>query len=198
MHILSYPCTRVYKWNNKHKFVSLVCEGKKQTQLLSTASMLWFWRWKRLMVHFRDKFLFFLCCGTSWFKNNFCFHHHVTENLFHFSTNIPAFLTVRWLTRDNIIASSDSVSHLISDICHVFQWYFVLDVLLLPHVVLVTLGLFPILIIMWSHLAYSLFSSLCGSKYVTTRPVSTGVARGWSPPRKIFAHPRKMCWVLIV
>jgi len=41
------------------------------------------------VVHFRDEFLSFLCCGTSWFKNNF--HHSVKQNVFNFSTNIPAF-----------------------------------------------------------------------------------------------------------
>jgi len=30
-----------------------------------------FWRRMRLVVHFRDKFLSFLCCGTSRFKNDF-------------------------------------------------------------------------------------------------------------------------------
>jgi len=50
-----------------------VCGGEKQSQLLSTTSALWFWRRIRFVVAFRDKFLFFLCCETSCFKNNFSF-----------------------------------------------------------------------------------------------------------------------------
>jgi len=37
-----------------------VCEGQKQSQLLSTTLPLWFWRRIRLVVHIRDKFLFFV------------------------------------------------------------------------------------------------------------------------------------------
>jgi len=48
-----------------------VCEGEKQSQLLSTTSPLWFWRRIRLVVHFRDDVLSFLCVGTSCFKNYF-------------------------------------------------------------------------------------------------------------------------------
>ena len=33
-----------------------VCEGQKQSQLLSTTLPLWFWRRIRLVVHIRDKF----------------------------------------------------------------------------------------------------------------------------------------------
>jgi len=36
---------------------------KKQSQLLSSTSPVWYWRRIRL-VHFRDMFLSFLCCGT--------------------------------------------------------------------------------------------------------------------------------------
>ena len=55
------------------KHLTQVCEGEKQSQLLTTTSPLWFWRRIRLLVHFRDKFfvLSFLCCGTSCFKNDF-------------------------------------------------------------------------------------------------------------------------------
>ena len=53
------------------KHLTQVCEGEKQSQLLSTTSSLWFWRRISLVVHFRDKFLPFLCCGTSCFKNDF-------------------------------------------------------------------------------------------------------------------------------
>jgi len=50
------------------KHFTQVCEGEKQSQFLSTTSPLWFWRRIRLVVHFRDKFLSFLCCGTSCSK----------------------------------------------------------------------------------------------------------------------------------
>jgi len=53
------------------KHSTQVCEGEKQSQLLSATSPLWFWRRIRLVVHFRDKFLSFLCCGTSCFQNDF-------------------------------------------------------------------------------------------------------------------------------
>jgi len=48
-----------------------VCEGEKQSQLLSATSLLWFWRRIRLVAHLRDEFLSFLCCGTSWFERSF-------------------------------------------------------------------------------------------------------------------------------
>ena len=44
---------------------------KKQSQLLSTTSPLWFWRRIRHVVHFLEKFLSFLCCGASCSKNDF-------------------------------------------------------------------------------------------------------------------------------
>jgi len=53
------------------KYLTQVCEGKKQSQLLSTTSPLWFWRRIRLVAHFRDVFLSFLCRGTSCLKNAF-------------------------------------------------------------------------------------------------------------------------------
>jgi len=71
------------------KHLTQVCEGGKQSQLLSTTSPLWFWRRIRLVVHFRDRFLSLLCCGASCLKNDF--HHNVKNNLFNISTNIPAF-----------------------------------------------------------------------------------------------------------
>jgi len=48
-----------------------VCEGQNQSQLLSTTSPLWLWRRIRLVAHIRDKFLSFLRCETSCFKNDF-------------------------------------------------------------------------------------------------------------------------------
>ena len=57
--------------NLQVKHSTQVCEGEKQSQLLSTTSPLWFRRRIRLVVHFRDKFLSFLCCGTSCFQNDF-------------------------------------------------------------------------------------------------------------------------------
>jgi len=53
------------------KHLTQVCAGEKQSQLLSTTAPLWFWLRIRLVIHFRDKFLSFLCCGTSCFKNDF-------------------------------------------------------------------------------------------------------------------------------
>ena len=69
-----------------------VCEGEKQSQFLPTTSPLWFWRRIRHGVHFRDKFLSFLHCGTSGtscFKNDFS--SQCRKELFHISTKIPAF-----------------------------------------------------------------------------------------------------------
>ena len=53
------------------KHLTQVCAGEKQSHLLSSTSPLWFWRRIRLVVHFRDKFLSFLCCETSDLKNGF-------------------------------------------------------------------------------------------------------------------------------
>jgi len=53
------------------KHLTQVCEGDNQSQLLSITSPLWFWRRIRLVTHFRDKLLSFLCCGASCFKNDF-------------------------------------------------------------------------------------------------------------------------------
>ena len=96
------------------KLLTQVGEGEKQSQLLLTTSPLWFWRRIRLVAHLRDKFLSFLCCGKSCFKT--IFHHNVKKNLFHISTNIPPFFRYIGWPEDpetDIVASSDSVSHLI-------------------------------------------------------------------------------------
>jgi len=53
------------------KHLTQVCEGEKQSQFLSNTLPLWFWWRMRLVVHFRDKILSFMCCGTSCFKNHF-------------------------------------------------------------------------------------------------------------------------------
>jgi len=63
--------SRIRAHQSAMKHLTQVCEGEKQNQLLSTTLPLWFWRRIRLLVHFRDKFLSFLCCGTSCFKNDF-------------------------------------------------------------------------------------------------------------------------------
>jgi len=55
------------------------CEGQKQSHFLSTTSALWFWRRIRFVVHFRDEFLSFLCCGTSCFTNNFSFFNQYSR-----------------------------------------------------------------------------------------------------------------------
>jgi len=43
---------------------------------------------------------FFLFCVEKHHGLKVTFHHNVKENLFHFLTNISAFLPVYWLTRD--------------------------------------------------------------------------------------------------
>ena len=50
-----------------------VCEGEKQSQLLSTTSPRWFWRMaaNKTVVHSRNMFLSILRCGTSYFKKWF-------------------------------------------------------------------------------------------------------------------------------
>jgi len=40
---------------------------------------LWFWRSIKFVVHFRDEFLSFLCCGTPCLKNNFSFFNQYTR-----------------------------------------------------------------------------------------------------------------------
>jgi len=78
------------------KHLTQVCEGEKQSQLLPTTSPLWFRR-RISIVHFRDKFLSFLCSGTSCFKHDFS--SPCEKEPFHISTNIPAFFSVCWLAR---------------------------------------------------------------------------------------------------
>ena len=78
------------------KHLAQVCEGEKQSQLLSTSSPLWFWR-RIGLVHFRDKFLPFLCCGTSCFKNDFSSQCQ-KESVSYFN-QYSAFFSVYWLTR---------------------------------------------------------------------------------------------------
>ena len=73
------------------KNLTQVCEGEKQSQLLSNISPLCFWRQIKLVVHFREKFLSFLCCEVEHHVLKMTFHHNVKKNLFHISTNILAF-----------------------------------------------------------------------------------------------------------
>jgi len=40
------------------KHLAQICEGEKQSQLLSITSALWLWRRIRLVIHFRNKFVF--------------------------------------------------------------------------------------------------------------------------------------------
>jgi len=71
------------------KQLAHVCEREKQSQLFSKASALWFWRRIMFVVHFRDEFLSFLCCGTSCFTNNVSFFNQYSR-----------FFPVYWMTRD--------------------------------------------------------------------------------------------------
>jgi len=50
------------------KHLTQVCEGQKQSQLLSITSPLWFWRLIRLVVHNRDKFLSFVLWNIMFQK----------------------------------------------------------------------------------------------------------------------------------
>ena len=69
-----------------------------------------------LVVHFRDEFLSFLCCGTAWFKSNFfiimlknkstCF---IYQPIFSHFSGIMAGQS----PETDTVVSSDSVSHLI-------------------------------------------------------------------------------------
>jgi len=79
------------------KHLAQVCEGKKQSQLHSTTSPLWFWQQIQLVVHFSEKFLSF--CVVEHHVLKMTFHHNVRKNLFDISTNISAFLWVHWLAR---------------------------------------------------------------------------------------------------
>jgi len=79
------------------KYLTQVCEGEKQSPLLSTTSPLWFWRRIRLVVHFRENFCLF--CVVEHHVSKMTFHHNVKKNLFHISTNNPAFFPVYSLAR---------------------------------------------------------------------------------------------------
>jgi len=120
------PFSRNHAHQSTSETIKQDCEGQKQSQLLSNTLPLWFWRWIKLAVHFRDQLLSILCCGTTWFENNF--HHNDKENLCHFSCHFSIFLHffwyISWLETD-IVASSDSVSHLVY---RVFRWYFLTTV----------------------------------------------------------------------
>jgi len=103
------------------KHLTQVCQGEKQSQHLSTTSPLWLWRRLRLVVHFRYTFLSFLCCGISCFKNDFITMSKRT--CFIFQPIFPhLFQYIGWPegTETDIVASSDSFSHLIY---RVFPWY---------------------------------------------------------------------------
>ena len=78
------------------KHSTQVCEGEKQSQLLSATSPLWFWPPIRLVVHFRDKFLSFLCCGILCFKNDFSSHFRVSLVVPVPQVGNPCLLTVGW------------------------------------------------------------------------------------------------------
>jgi len=91
-----------------------VCEGEKQSQLPSTTSPLWCWRQIKLVIHFREKFLSLLRYGTSCSRNDFS--SQCQKEPVSYSTNMPAFFRYTGLPEGpetDIIASSDSVSHLI-------------------------------------------------------------------------------------
>jgi len=79
------------------RHVTKVCEGEKQSQLLSITSPLWISRRIRLVVHFRDTFLPFLCCGTSCFTNDFSsqFQKEPVSYFKKYFRNFPVY----WLTR---------------------------------------------------------------------------------------------------
>jgi len=81
------------------RHLTQVCEGEKRSQLLSSTSPLW--SWITLVVHFRDKFLSFLCYETSCFKNDVSSQCQKEP--------------IGWPEgpETHIVASSDSVSHVI-------------------------------------------------------------------------------------
>ena len=80
------------------KHLTQVCEGEKQSQLLSATSPLWFWR-IRLVLWYISATSFCLFCFVEHHVLKVTFHHNVKKNLFHISTNIPAFFPVYWLDR---------------------------------------------------------------------------------------------------
>jgi len=95
---------------------------EKQSQLLSTTSPLWFWRRIRLVVHFREKFLSFLCCGMSCSKKRIFITMSKRTCFIFQSIFLHFFQYTGWPEgpETDIVASSDSISHLIY--C-VFRWY---------------------------------------------------------------------------
>jgi len=130
------------------KHLTQVCVERKQSQLLSTTSPLWFWRQIRLVVHFRDKFFSFWVVKHHALKMTF--YHSVKKNLFHIWTNLPTFIPVYWQARGHrdrslspVIASAISSTAFFGDT----SWRSSATALL------VTLDL---------------FSSLCAWKSVTT------------------------------
>jgi len=92
-------CTfsRIRAHQSTSETLTQVYEGEKQSQLLSTASPLWFWWRIRHVVHFHDKFLSFLCCGTSYFKNDISLQCQ-KEPVSYFNWYSRIF-PVYWLTR---------------------------------------------------------------------------------------------------
>ena len=140
--------SRIWNISLQVKHLTQVCERGKQNQLLSTTSSLWFWRWTRLVVHFRDKFLSFWVVEHHVLKMTF--HNSVKKNLFHIWTNLPTSIPVYWLARGNRDRSlSPVIMSAISSIAFFddTSWRSSATALL------VTLDL---------------FSSLCASKSVTT------------------------------
>ena len=81
--------SRIRSRQSRSETFHTICEGEKQSQLLSTTSPLWFWRQMRLVVHSVKRFCL-LCVGERHLLK-MTFHHNVKKNLFHISTNIPAF-----------------------------------------------------------------------------------------------------------
>ena len=82
---------------------------KKQSQLLSTTSPLWFWQRIKLVVRFCDKS--FLCYGTSCFKNDFssqCQKEHISINVPAFSGILAGQRAQRPISLPHVIASTIS------------------------------------------------------------------------------------------
>jgi len=102
------------------KYLTQVCEGEKQSQLLSIYSPLGFWR---RIKHMR----FISVTGFCSFRVvehhvlKMTFHHNVQKNLFHISTNVPAFcsgILVGQRAQNRYCCPSANVSHFI---CRVFR-----------------------------------------------------------------------------
>jgi len=58
-----------------------------------------------------DEFLSFLCCGSTWYKNNFS--SQFQREPVSFFNQLSCIFLVYWLTRDRISSDSANVSHLI-------------------------------------------------------------------------------------